>query len=198
MSVPLSKSTRDKIAAGLIGALASTLVAAGVEAIQGFSMPRRIFYTETRREPADGAKHVSIIALINPSDEPIEDFSLSLTSRARTDPQVVDQFGDNDFGSGGTPPQISYSNGVINLRFGRLPEEARYTLFVESSGPFEIGTNAERARAYPTEGRLQLIKLKREYYRFSPIENWYFLIAGLLAGPFGLLAYQRLKRRHGV
>jgi hypothetical protein len=196
----LNKTWRDAIVAAMIGAVASALVAIALETIQGFSLPQRIFYMETRRPPAaeSAGKHVSIIELINPSDEPIVNFSLSLTSRNRTDPQIVDQYGDTDFGNQGTPPQISYSNGVVNLRFGRLPEQARYMLVVHSSDQFEIGSDPERARAYSQEGRLRLLKLKLGYYRFSPFENWYFLIAGLLAGPVALLAYQRLKRRHSV
>lgn len=191
----LSKGMTDKVVAGLIGAAASALVGAAVEMVPKLSLPDRIFYTESQRDVGPDGTYSTIIGIINPSDKDIPEFTLSLSPKDETKPVVVEQFSDNDFKRGGTPPSISYAGSTINLSFARLPPEGRYTLVVNSPSEFEIGSDDDRAVARPTQGKLKLTKLKREYYRSLQYENWYFLLAGMLAGPFALLAYQSLKRR---
>ena len=193
------QTTKDTVTAALIAAAATTVVGVGVEQLRSFSVPQRVFYMEARRVPSIPAdKHLSVISLINPDKHDIPNLQVSMTSRLATDPQVVDQFGDTDFSAGGTPPQITYANGVITLNFRQLPAQGRYTLFVRSSGPFEVGTSSERAKASSTSGPVRLTKLKREYYRTSKFENWYFLLAGLFGGSIALIVFRMLLRRHSA
>lgn len=192
----MSKKAIDTMIAALIGAGASAAVGAAIERANDFSGAQRIFYMEARRPPLPPSdKHLAIISLINPGERSISNFSVSFASKERTDPAVVDQFGDTDFLGGGTRPEISAADGIINLRFGRLPGEARYTLLVQSTGEFEIGTSSERAKVFSDGGKLEIIKLKRGYYRSFVLEPWYFFAAGLFGGAIAVFAFFLLRKR---